>query len=114
MTYTVALESDAVFDRSSFRTNVGGGADPHASQNSFSVPVNDVAAPARCTSSTNYPLPGCVWITGSSPVRESGNVTFADPPGVSHKRGAGARRRTPVPRTWPNPPLSGVERPKGV
>ncbi|MYJ12235.1 MAG: hypothetical protein F4086_18170, partial [Gemmatimonadetes bacterium] len=83
VTYTVALESDTVFDRGSLRTNVGGGADPHASQNSFSVPVNDVAAPTRCTSSTNHPLPGCVWITGGSAVREGGNVTFtvhADPP----------------------------------
>ncbi|MDE0360822.1 MAG: hypothetical protein OXI74_06600 [Rhodospirillaceae bacterium] len=83
VTYTVALESDATFDRGILRTNVGGGADPHASQNSFSVPVNDVAAPAGCTSSTNHPLPGCVWITGGSSVREGGNVTFtvhADPP----------------------------------
>ena len=83
VTYTVALESDATFDRGILRTNVGGGADPHASQNSFSVPVNDVAVPARCTSSTNHPLPGCVWITGSGPVREGGSVTFtvhADPP----------------------------------
>ena len=83
VTYTVALESDAIFDRARFRTNVGGGADPHTSQNSFSVPVNDFAAPAGCTSSTNHPLPGCVWITGSGPVREGGSVTFtvhADPP----------------------------------
>ena len=83
VTYTVALESDATFDRARFRTNVGGGADPHASQNSFSVPVNDVAVPAGCTSSTNHPLPGCVWITGSNAVREGDSVTFtvhADPP----------------------------------
>ena len=83
VTYTVALESDATFDRGIFRTNVGGGADPHASQNSFSVPVNDVAAQTRCTHTTNHPLPGCVWITGGSAVREGGNVTFtvhADPP----------------------------------
>ena len=82
VTSTVALQSDA-FSTAPATAPTSAAAGPHASQNSFSVPVNDVAAPAGCTSSTNYPLPGCVWITGGSPVREGEDVTFtvhADPP----------------------------------
>ena len=76
-TFMVALDSDTHFDNSIW-TNVGGGADPHASQNSFSVAVRDVGVPARCTTG----FPGCVWVTGGGRVTEGGNVTFtvhADP-----------------------------------
>ncbi|MDE0144790.1 MAG: hypothetical protein OXL95_02870, partial [Nitrospira sp.] len=81
-TYTVALQSNTRFDESGRFTNVGGGADPHPSQNSFSVPVRNVGVPARCTAGNFDRNAGCVWITGGTSVIEGGNVTFtvhADP-----------------------------------
>ena len=42
-TYRIALGSNAAFDASSLGTNVGGGADPHATSNDFSVQVSDAA-----------------------------------------------------------------------
>ena len=48
-TYAIALGPDGGgangFDRAALSTNVGGGADPHATANSFNVTVNDPAAP---------------------------------------------------------------------
>ncbi len=48
-TYTIALGPDGDgangFDRSTLNTNVGGGADPHSSNNSFDVRVNDPPPP---------------------------------------------------------------------
>ena len=40
-TYRIALGSNAAFDASSLGTNVGGGTDPHATSNDFSVQVSD-------------------------------------------------------------------------
>ena len=40
-TFTIALGSDREFDRTSLGTNVGGGANPHATANSFPVVVAD-------------------------------------------------------------------------
>ncbi len=46
-TYTIALGSNAAFDASSLGTNVGGGADPHATSNGFSVQVSNKLRPSR-------------------------------------------------------------------
>ena len=40
-TYRIALGGNSAFDAASLGTNVGGGADPHATTNSFSVAVTD-------------------------------------------------------------------------
>ncbi len=40
--FSIALGTDSAFDASSLGTNVGGGADPHSADNTFSVTVNDV------------------------------------------------------------------------
>ena len=40
--YSIALGADSAFDATSLGTNVGGGADPHSTNNAFSVTVNDV------------------------------------------------------------------------
>ncbi|MCY3596014.1 MAG: hypothetical protein OXG71_01060, partial [Rhodospirillales bacterium] len=40
-TFTVALGNDAAFDATSLGTDIGGGADPHVTDNSFRVTVND-------------------------------------------------------------------------
>ena len=42
-TFTIALGSGTVFDVNTLGTNVGGGADPSSTANSFSVTVNNVA-----------------------------------------------------------------------
>ncbi len=44
-TFTIALGSNSAFDASTLGTNVGGGADPHGTNNSFNVTVNDPVAP---------------------------------------------------------------------
>ncbi len=43
-TFIIALGNNAAFDAASLGTNVGGGADPHASANSFNVRVDNRAA----------------------------------------------------------------------
>ena len=52
-TYTVALGPDGTgangFDRAGLGTNVGGGADPHGTQSSFDVQVDDAPDPATLT-----------------------------------------------------------------
>ncbi len=40
--FSIALGADSAFDASGLGTNVGGGADPHGTNNDFSVTVNDV------------------------------------------------------------------------
>ncbi len=44
-TFTIALGSDSAFDDAALGTNVGGGADPHGTDHTFDVTVNDGAAP---------------------------------------------------------------------
>ncbi len=53
-TFTVALGSDSTFDDSSLGTNVGGGADPHGTDNTFDVTVNDGAAPPPGTPAVGF------------------------------------------------------------
>ena len=40
--FTIALDNDAAFDATSLGTNVGGGADPHGTDNGFDVVVTDL------------------------------------------------------------------------
>ena len=62
--FAIALGSGSDFDAGDLGTNVGGGANPSATQNSFSVQVNDTATPP-------------VSITrGTSPVTEGTAATF--------------------------------------
>ena len=63
-TYTIALGSNAAFDASSLGTNVGGGADPHATSNGFSVQVS------------NKPRPSRVSILGGGAVTEGVSASF--------------------------------------
>ncbi len=53
-TFTVALGADSAFDDSSLGTNVGGGADPHGTDNTFDVTVNDGAAPPPGTPAVGF------------------------------------------------------------
>ena len=62
-TVTIALGSNANFDAAALGTNVGGGADPHGTTNSFSVTVNDGGGSS-------------VSITGTSAVTEGGTASF--------------------------------------
>ncbi len=62
-TFTIALGSNANFDAAALGTNVGGGADPHGTTNSFSVTVNDGGGSS-------------VSITGTSVVTEGGTASF--------------------------------------
>ena len=68
--YTVALGPDGTgangFDRTTLGTTVGGGADPHATQKSFSVQVNEAVQ-----------TPPVVTVTaGTSPVAEGTGASF--------------------------------------
>ena len=69
-TFTVALGPDGAgangFDRPALGTNVGGGADPHASANTFDVVVNDPVAAATPE----------VTISGGSAVTEGAGATY--------------------------------------
>ena len=71
-TFTIALGSDSTFDEAALGTNVGGGADPHGTDNTFDVTVNDGAAPPPGT-----PAVGCASAT-SSAAEDAGthNVTL--------------------------------------
>ena len=40
-TLTIALDNDAAFDHADLGTTVGGGADPHGTNNSSAIPIND-------------------------------------------------------------------------
>ncbi len=54
-TYTIALGNNAAFDaRPSTLTNVGGGADPSSTANTFNVVVNDNAIPVISIRRSNY------------------------------------------------------------
>ena len=44
-TFTLALGNDNAFDANALGTNVGGGADPHSTNNRFNVMVNNVVPP---------------------------------------------------------------------
>ncbi len=52
-TYTIALGNNAAFDARTL-TNVGGGADPSSTANTFNVVVNDNAIPVISIRHTNY------------------------------------------------------------
>ena len=53
-TFTIALGSDSTFDDAALGTNVGGGADPHGTDNTFDVTVNDGAAPPPGTPAVGF------------------------------------------------------------
>ena len=53
-TFTIALGADSAFDDSNLGTNVGGGADPHGTDNAFDVTVNDGAAPPPGTPTVGF------------------------------------------------------------
>ncbi len=53
-TFTIALGSDSAFDEAALGTNVGGGADPHGTDNTFDVTVNDGAAPPPGTPAVGF------------------------------------------------------------
>ena len=53
-TFTIALGADSAFDESALGTNVGGGADPHGTDNTFGVTVNDGAAPPPGTPAIGF------------------------------------------------------------
>ena len=81
-TFTVALGNNNAFDANTLGTNVGGGADPHRTSNSFNVTVNNVVPPvnaptidfARATSSAREEA-------GTHNVRV--NLSPAAPPGLT-------------------------------
>ena len=53
-TFTIALGSDSAFDDAALGTNVGGGANPHGTGNTFDVTVNDGAAPPPGTPAVGF------------------------------------------------------------
>ena len=53
-TFTIALGADSAFDEAALGTNVGGGADPHGTDNTFDVTVNDGAAPPPGTAAIGF------------------------------------------------------------
>ncbi len=53
-TFTIALGADSAFDDSSLGTNVGGGADPHSTDHTFDVTVNDGAGPPPATPAVEF------------------------------------------------------------
>ena len=53
-TFTIALGADSAFDEAALGTNVGGGADPHGTDNAFDVTVNDGAAPPPGTPAVQF------------------------------------------------------------
>ena len=46
-TFTLALGTNTAFDANALGTNVGGGADPHSTNNNFNVTVNNVVPPVN-------------------------------------------------------------------
>ena len=65
-TFNIALGADADFDDPGLGTNVGGGADPHSSNNAFSVTVND---PPPSVSVHTYGTIGREGVSDSASVR---------------------------------------------
>ena len=65
-TFTVALGSNSAFDAASLGTDVGGGADPHGTNNDFSVTVNDGGMAVR----------GLVFNRSAVTVPEGGTATY--------------------------------------
>ena len=65
-TFTVALGSNSAFDASTLGTDVGGGADPHATNNDFTVTVNDGGMAVR----------GLVFSRSAVTVPEGGTATY--------------------------------------
>ena len=53
-TFTIALGTDSAFDDTALGTNVGGGADPHGTDNTFDVTVTDGAAPPPSTPAVEF------------------------------------------------------------
>ena len=53
-TFTIALGTDSAFDEAALGTNVGGGADPHGTDNTFDVTVNDGAGPPPSTPAVEF------------------------------------------------------------
>ena len=53
-TFTIALGSNSAFDDTALGTNVGGGADPHGTDNTFDVTVNDGAGPPPSTPAVEF------------------------------------------------------------
>ncbi len=77
-TFTIALGANSAFDDSGLGTNVGGGADPHGTDNTFDVTVNDGAAPPPGTPAVEFAL------ASSSAAEDAGthNVTVNLAPAV--------------------------------
>ena len=73
-TFTVALGSDAAFDAAGLGTNVGGGADPHETRNSFDVQVTNPptvtvsSGPSLVTEGTGAGFTITVWPLPVSPL----------------------------------------------
>ena len=65
-TFTVALGSNSAFDAATLGTDVGGGADPHGTNNDFTVTVNDGGMAAR----------GLVFNRSAVTVPEGGTATY--------------------------------------
>ena len=83
-TVTVALGPDGTgsngFDHSSGGTNVGGGADPHGTNNEFTVTINNTIATTSAGHFwfANWPADGAanVALGSSSTVSEGGSITY--------------------------------------
>ena len=70
-TFSIGLGADSAFDAAGLGTNVGGGADPHGSNNAFSVTVNaDDGGPGVPTADLELYL-------GASPLPEGASVIFS-------------------------------------
>ena len=65
-TFTVALGSNSAFDAAALGTDVGGGADPHATNNDFTVTVND----------GGMAVAGLVFNRSAVTVPEGGTATY--------------------------------------
>ena len=83
-TFTVALGNNNAFDANTLGTNVGGGADPHSTDNRFNVTVNNVVPPvnaptidfARATSSAREDAGTHNVTVNLSPAAPSGGLTL--------------------------------------
>ena len=98
-TLTVALGPDGTgangFDRTTLATNVGGGADPHGTRNTFDVPVND---PANAAPTVANPIPDRTATAGRAFSYQFPAHTFADAdPGDTLTYTAAQRDNTALP-----------------
>ena len=94
--FSIALGADSAFDAAGLGTNVGGGADPHSADNTFSVTVNDLPQPMVFVGTISGPVPESVGTTPLSIgfVRPPGNEALTEDLTVSYTLGGTATAGT--------------------